>query len=266
VDFVYIVLPNSLHLDYIKNAADAGKPILCEKPLCLTAAEAAEAASYCDKKGVPLMEGFMYRFHPLWTRAMEIVKCGEIGKIIHTVSTFTYTQTDPHNIRNQIETGGGSLYDIGCYCVSGARTLFEAEPQRVVCSMNRDNPSMIDSSVSAILDFGGGRGAVFDVGTLEYADQRIAAIGTSGSFSMDLAYNPYPDVSMCMNITQKSGMRVFKTQPADMYFLEFEAFAQALIDKKPVPVPISDAVANMAVLDALFASGKSGSWENVNRY
>jgi predicted dehydrogenase len=131
IDLIYNPLPNHLHLEYIKKAADAGKPTLCEKPLCLNAGQAAEAAEYCQKKGTLLMEAFMYRLHPQWIRAGEIVKAGELGRIMGTSGIFTYNNRDPSNIRNIADIGGGALLDIGCYTVSTSRLLMEGEPQSV---------------------------------------------------------------------------------------------------------------------------------------
>ncbi|MDR2470620.1 MAG: Gfo/Idh/MocA family oxidoreductase, partial [Treponema sp.] len=155
IDFVYCPLPNHLHLEYIKKAANAGKPILCEKPLGMNAAEAAEAAEYCRKKGVLLMEAFMYRFHPQWIRAAEIARSGELGTVMGTTGVFSYDLHDGGNIRNIAETGGGGILDIGCYTVSSARLLMGGEPERVVCALKRDPAFKTDIYASALLDFGG---------------------------------------------------------------------------------------------------------------
>jgi predicted dehydrogenase len=266
IDFVYCPLPNRLHLEYIKKAADAGKPILCEKPLCLNAKDAVEAAEYCDKKGVPLMEAFMYRFHPQWVRAKEIVKSGELGKVIGTGGAFSFNNRDPKNIRNIAEAGGGAVLDIGCYTVSSSRFLMGAEPEQAVSTIWRDPAFKTDILDSAILDYGGGRSAVFTVGTQHFPYQRITAFGTGGSLSIEVPYNMYGDVPGRITVAVENGLRVIETEIADQYLLEFDGFAEAVIDKAPVPTPVSDAVANLAVLDALFASGLSGKWEKVKKY
>jgi predicted dehydrogenase len=266
VDFIYNPLPNHLHLEYIKKAADAGKPMLCEKPLCLNAKEAAEAAEYCAKKGVPLMEAFMYRFHPQWVRAAEIVRAGEIGKVVATGGAFSYANKDASNIRNIAAAGGGAMLDIGCYTVSSARYLMGAEPQRVVCNLIRDPQFKTDILASAILDYGEGRSSTFTIGTQHFPYQRISAFGSGGNLSVEIPYNMYGDVPGRLTVSVGNGTRLIETEIADQYLLEFDAFAEALIDKTPVPTPISDAVANMSVLDALFASAESGKWENVVRY
>jgi predicted dehydrogenase len=266
VDFIYIPLPNHLHLEYIKKAADALKPVLCEKPLCLNAREAAEAAEYCAKRGVPLMEAFMYRFHPQWVRAAEIVRAGEIGRVMTIGDAFSYTNKDASNIRNIAAAGGGALMDIGCYPISSARYLMGAEPRRAVCTLIRDPQFKTDILTSAILDFGEGRTSTFTVSTQMFPYQRITAVGTGGSLSVEIPYNMYGDVPGHVTVAVGNGTRLIETEIADQYLLEFDAFVESLIDKAPVPTPISDAVANMAVIDALFASAESGKWENVVKY
>jgi predicted dehydrogenase len=266
VDFVYCPLPNHLHLEYIKKAADAGKPMLCEKPLGLNAGEAAEAAEYCQKKGVPLMEAFMYRFHPQWKRAAEIVKCGEIGTVMGTGALFSYDNRDAQNIRNIAAYGGGGLLDIGCYTVSSARLLMGGEPERVVCALKRDPSFKTDILASALLDFGGGRVSTFTVSTQIFPYQRVTACGDGGILSVELPFNMYGDYPGRLRVNTGIGERLVETPAADQYLLEFDSFAEAVINKTGAPTPISDAIANMAVLDALAASADSGSWEKVRRY
>ena len=270
VDFVYIPLPNHLHFEYIKKAADAGKPILCEKPLCLNAKDAKAAADYCKKKKVPLMEAFMYRFHPQWVRAKEIVQAGELGKILSTQGIFSYSNKDSGNIRNIASCGGGAILDIGCYTVSSSRFLMGAEPKRVAATLIRDPVFKTDILSSAILDYGEGRASTFTISTQMYPYQRVTALGTSGALSVEVPFNMFGDVPGKLTVTTGIAQRVVDTEIADQYLLEFDNFAQALIEKSgadiEVPTPISDAVANMAVLDAVFAAAASGKWEMVKKY
>ena len=266
VDFIYIPLPNHLHFEYIKKCADAGKPVLCEKPLCLNAKEATLASEYCEKKKVPLMEAFMYRFHPQWVRAAEIVKSGEIGKALFIQTIFGYNNTDAANIRNKLEYGGGALLDIGCYAVSVARLLMGGRPEKVAVSMKRDPVFGTDILTSAILDYGDGRVSTFSVSTQMFPCQHIIVTGTSGSLSMEIPFNMPADIPGKLTVTTGISKRVVETEIADQYLLLFEAFAQALIDgtaNSEFPVPISDTLANMTVLNALFAAGSSGNWESV---
>jgi predicted dehydrogenase len=263
VDFVYIPLPNNLHLEYIKKAADAGKPVLCEKPLCMNSGEAAEAAEYCRKRSVLLMEAFMYRFHPQWIKAKEIVRTGEIGDLLFVNTLFSFMNREPSNIRNKIETGGGAVYDIGCYAISCARFLFGAEPKRVICSLVRDAGFKTDILVSGILDFGEGRTSTFTVGTQMYNHQNVAVTGTSGHFSIKTPFNMNNDIPGEIMINTGVGERLIKSEVADQYLREFDAFAAAVIQKNEAPTPAQDAIANMAVIDALFTSAKSNNWEEV---
>ena len=271
VDFVYIPLPNNLHFEYIKKSADAGKPILCEKPLCLNAKEAAKAAEYCKKKKIPLMEAFMYRFHPQWVHAAEVVKAGELGTILATSGVFSYNNKDGKNIRNIASCGGGAVMDIGCYTVSSSRLLMGGEPKRVAATLVRDPVFKTDILSSAILDYGEGRASTFTVSTQMYPYQRITAYGTSGSLSVEVPFNMFSDIPGKLTITTGLAKRKVETEIADQYLLEFDAFSQALIEKSSngdpqVPTPISDAIANMAVLDAIFAAAVSGKWETVAKY
>jgi predicted dehydrogenase len=266
VDFVYNPLPNHLHLEYIKKAADAGKPVLCEKPIGLNAGEAVEAAESCAKKGVPLREAFMYRVHPPWRHARDIARFGELGTIISTSGVFSYDNKDPSNIRNIAASGGGAILDIGCYTVSSARFLMGGEPERVTAAITRDPVFKTDILVSALLDFGGGRVSTFTIGTQFFPYQRVTAFGTGGSLSIQVPFNMYADVPGEITVATPLGERLIETEIASQYLLEFDAFAEAIIGKTEVPSPVSDAVANMAALDAVFASAKSEKWEAVVRY
>ncbi len=266
VDFIYNPLPNHMHLEWIKKAADAGKPTLCEKPLGLNAAEAFEAAEYCKAKGVPLMEAFMYRFHPQWKHSRNLVDAGEIGSVMTSHCVFSYNNKDPKNIRNIAAFGGGALLDIGCYAVSSASFIMGAEPQRDMCTLIRDEAFGTDVLVSGILDFGKGRRSTFTVGTQLFSMQRVDFYGTGGSLAVELPFNMHGDVPGRLYVATDVSRRFVETGPADQYLLQFDAFARALATKDAMPTPISDAIANMATLDALAASATSGAWEKVKQW
>jgi predicted dehydrogenase len=262
LEAVFIALPNHLHADWIRRAADAGKHVLCEKPLAMDAGEAQACLEHCRRKGVRLMEAFMYRFHPQWRRTVELVRSGEIGAVRSVHIGFGYFNTSPENIRNILEVGGGALRDIGCYAVSAARLLFQAEPRRAVSLVNRDPAFKTDVLSSAILDFGEGR-AIFTVGTQVFSHQGVEAVGTGGRISVHLPFNAFPDAPMRITVSTSVGEREPILPAADQYGLEFEAFSRALREDLPVPTPPEDAVSNQRVLDALFASERSGGWERV---
>jgi predicted dehydrogenase len=232
----------------------------------LNAPQIVEAAEYCRKKGIPVMEALMYKLHPQWTRSAEIVKSRELGTVISTNSVFSYDNQNPKDIRNQVATGGGGLLDIGCYTISTARFLMEAEPERVVCNLVRDPVFKTDIFASGLLDFGNGRTSTFTVGTQFYPYQRVTAFGTGGTLSVEVPFNMYGDYPGHVTVITGIGERVISTDIADQYRIEFDSFAEAIINKTGVPTPISDGIANMAVLDALFSSAASGTWEPVKRY
>ena len=262
IEAVYLPLPNNLHVVWIKKAADHGKHILCEKPLALNAPEAEEAINYAKSKKVLIMEAFMYRFHPQWKRAIELVRIGEIGKINFVQCTFTYNNPDPANIRNKPEMGGGSIYDIGCYAVSTARFIMEREPSRVVSIVERDKEFKTDSRVGGMLDFGDAH-ALFSVGTRTYPYQVVEIFGTSGYIRIKIPFNTFSDVPAEVEVSTKIGFRELLTEPVDHYQLEFEAFSAAVREGRDVPVSPADAVNNLKVMDALFRSGERGTWEIV---
>ena len=262
IEAVYIPLPNHLHTEWVRKAADAGKHILCEKPFSLNAEETAEAIAYAEGKGVKVMEAFMYRLHPQWVRAKELARIGEIGKI-HSVNVFfSYKNTDPDNIRNINEAGGGAIYDIGCYAVSAARFMIGSEPERAVSLINYDAEFGTDILSSGLLDFGGPR-ATFTVGTQSAPFQRVDVLGSGGILTVHVPFNMYPDVPAKLTVTTGVGTREIEFEPTDQYAELFEEFSIAVAEDLPVPTPGEDAVANQKVLDALFKSSASGAWEKV---
>ncbi len=263
IEAVYIPLPNHLHAEWIRRAADAGKHILCEKPLAMNAREAEEAAAYTAGAGVRLMEAFMYRFQPQWRRAWELIRAGEIGDVRAVHTHYAYNLQDPNNIRNRLEAGGGAIMDIGCYAVSAPRFILEAEPVRVISLVERDERFKTDRLSSAILDFGEGRRSVLTVATQAFPAQRVDILGTAGRMTVWIPFNAFPDSPMRLSIWTSVGEREPQLPAVDQYRLMFEAFSKALREGKPVPTPPEDAVSNMKVLDALFRSEKSGKWEAV---
>ena len=262
IEAVYIPLPNHRHAEWVKKAADAGKHVLCEKPFAMNAAEAEEAVRHAKSRGVLVMEAFMYRFHPQWKRAREIVRAGEIGTPQVVSTLFSYMLRDPGNIRNILSAGGGGIPDIGCYAVSCARFLLGREPTRVISLVHRDPQMGIDILSSGILDFETAR-SQFTVGTQSHNWQRVSVLGSGGELTVTLPFNAYPDAPMQLTVNTGVGSRQVFTQPTDQYQEMFEAFSRAIREGGPEPTPPEDAIANMKVLDALFRSEKSGGWEKV---
>ena len=262
IEAVYIPLPNHLHAEWVRKAADAGKHVLCEKPFAMNAAEAEQAIAYAEEKGVLVMEAFMYRFHPQWRRVREIVRAGEIGKVQSVHTSFAFMQTDPANIRNILEAGGGSLYDIGCYAASCARFVIGTEPVRALCLAQRDRTFGTDTLSTGVLDFGSAR-ATFTVSTQTFPSQRVEVFGAAGHIVVHLPFNAWPDAPVRVTVTTAVGVRTIETPPTDQYVEMVEAFSRAVRGGGAVPTPARDAVDNLKVLDALFRSERSGAWEHV---
>jgi predicted dehydrogenase len=263
VDAVYIPLPNHLHPRWTVAAARAGKHVLCEKPLALSAVDAQTMVDACREAGVLLMEAFMYRLHPSWVAVRELVGSGRIGTLRAVGSWFSYFNDDPTNIRNIRDVGGGALYDIGCYSVNLSRMLFGSEPTRVQAAITRDAASGVDVLTSGILEFEGGI-ATFTCSTRVEDDQRVDVYGTQGRISIPIPFNIPPDRPTHVSVIAGGDPPVAPhaerlTFPAaDPYAVEAELFGAAILDGGPVPVPPEDAVANLRVIDALFAAGAPG--------
>lgn len=262
IEAVYIPLPNHLHTPWIKKAAKAGKHILCEKPMALTAQQVSESIDCARKNGVELMEAFMYRFHPQWDRTFELVQVGEIGRVLSICTISTTNVTDPKNIRNSWEMGGGALLDIACYVISLSRFILEREPKRVVSLVKRDPGYKTDVLSSGILDFEDAQ-SIFFVATQVPFYQRVDIHGTDGYITLKTPFNTYPDVCSPLVVATKYGIREIQTGPANHFALEFEAFSKAVRERSTMAIPPQDALYNLKVLDALFGSEKSGKWENV---
>jgi len=258
IDAVYIPLPNHLHAEWSIAAARAGKHVLCEKPLALTAADAQRMVDVAASEGVTLMEAFMYRLHPSWQAVAELVASGEIGPVVAVQSWFSYFNDDATNIRNIREAGGGALFDIGCYSVNLSRLLFGGEPIRVSAALVRDPVMGVDVLTSAILTFDGGI-ASFTCSTRAEDDQRVHIYGTRGRISIGIPFNIPPDrptevfVSAGGDPPVAPDTRVLTFEVADPYTVETERFAAAVLDGQPAPVPPEDAVANLRVLERIFA-------------
>jgi predicted dehydrogenase len=260
VDAIYLPLPNDLHAPWTIAAVEAGKHVLCEKPLALDAAQAQAMVAAADAAGVKLAEAFMYRHHPTWVDAVRLVRTGAIGELRAVQSWFSYHNDDPANIRNRPEHGGGALMDIGCYCINLSRWLFDAEPVDVEAMVQRDPVMGVDTVTSALLGFEGGGHASFTCSMRAEPDQRVHLVGERGRIDIEIPFNIPPDRPTRIRITAggdppvapSTEVRTFAA--ADAYTLQAEAFARAVIDDTAVPVPLTDAVANQQVIDTILAS------------
>jgi predicted dehydrogenase len=265
VDAVYNPLPNHLHVPWTIKAAEAGKHVLCEKPISLTAAEAETLIAVRERTGVKIGEAFMVRSHPQWLRLRALLDEGRIGELRSVVGFFSYFNINPANIRNRMDAGGGALMDIGCYLVHAARFAFGQEPERVVGCVERDPQMHTDRLASAILEFAGGQ-SIFTCSTQLVPYQRLQFLGTRGRIELEIPVNAPMDRPTRLLIDSGSdvfgGGVTFETFPVcDQYTLQGDAFSTAVLEGGEVPVPVEDAIKNMRVIEAVFRSGVSGRWE-----
>lgn len=260
IDAVYIPLPNHLHVPWTLKALEAGKHVLCEKPLGLTAAEAQQVVEAArEHPHLKVMEAFMYRYHPQWQHAKELVDRGAIGELRTIHTAFSYFNADPTNIRNQPEIGGGALMDIGCYGVSLSRFLFGREPERVVGEMEADPELGIDCLTSAMLDFGKGT-ATFTCATQLIPHQRVDIFGTEGRIEIEIPFNAPPDRETRIWLIVDGSKEEITFEAANQYTLQGDLFSRAVLDDTEVPTPIEDAVENMKVIEGIMRSADSGAW------
>jgi predicted dehydrogenase len=266
IEAVYNPLPNHLHVPLTLQAAEAGKHVLCEKPIALTAAEAERLRTVADK--VLIMEAFMVRFHPQWLRVRELVREGRVGALRAVQMFFSYFNDDPMNIRNMAAIGGGALYDIGCYPIVAGRFFFEAEPRRAIALVDRDPGLGTDRLTSALVDFGAGRHLNFTVSTQCVPFQRMQICGTKGRIEIQIPVNAPQGAETVLFLDDGAALDGSSVQsetlpPSDQYMLQGEAFSRAIRGEVELPYGVEDAVRNMRVIDALFRSEKSRRWEEV---
>jgi predicted dehydrogenase len=260
IEVIYNPLPNNLHVPWSIKALQAGKHVLCEKPIALTAAEAQALVDAARQyPHLKVMEAFMYRFHPQWQRARQLVREGKIGALRTIQSFFSYYLDDPHNIRNRAESGGGGMLDIGCYTISLARYIFDAEPQRTFGIVEYDPQLKVDRLASGVLDFGRGT-ATFTCGTLLTPYQRVNIFGTEGRVEIEIPFNAPHDRPCKIWLEQGDEIEEILLDTCNQYTLQGDQFSQAVLNDTEVPTPLEDAVANMKVIEAVFRSAKSGSW------
>lgn len=261
IDVIYNPLPNHLHVYWTIKALEAGKHVLCEKPIGLNTNEALKLKEAIDQfPELKVMEAFMYRFHPQWKKAKALVDEGIIGAVKTVQSFFSYYNIDPENIRNKADIGGGALMDIGCYCISFPRFIFGKEPQRVVSLIDRDPVMKTDRISSGMLDFGLGTSSVFTCSTQLMPFQRAQILGTKGRIEIEIPVNALPDATTRIVLFTQEKTEEITFDATDQYTVQAEAFANAVLNNLNVPTPISDAINNMQVIDAVVESGRRKEW------
>ena len=266
IEAIYNPLPNHLHVPWSLLVAKARKHVLCEKPLSLSVVEAKALLAARDRYGVKIGEAFMVKTHPQWLRAKELIQSGAIGELRVILGAFSYFNRDPKNVRNVPEWGGGALLDIGCYPITTSRFLFAEEPKRVAGLVERDPDFQVDRLASAILDFPSGQ-SVFTCGTQIVPYQRMQFFGTKGRIEIKIPFNA-PNDRPC-EILVDDGRDVFGSgvtaeiiPTCDQYTIQGDAFSSAIREGSEVPVPLEDALANMAAIEAVFRSAETGRWES----
>jgi predicted dehydrogenase len=257
IDAIYNPLPNHLHAHWSLQAADAGKHVLCEKPIAMDVNETKILIAARDRNGVKMGEAFMVHVHPQWLRTLDLVRSGEIGELRAMNCVFGYRNMDPRNIRNIAQIGGGALMDIGCYAIHCSRWVFGQEPRQVSAVIDRDAEFGTDRIVSGLLDFPWGQ-AAFTCSTQMAPYQRMIVFGEFGRIEIEIPVNAPPDKETRIFVTRMGETRIETFPACDQYTLQGDAFSKAILGSGEVPVPLEDALANMAVIKGLFVSAETG--------
>jgi predicted dehydrogenase len=265
IEAIYNPLPNHLHVPWSIKAAEAGKHVLCEKPLSLDLAEAKTLIAARDRARVKIGEAFMVRTHPQWLRTRELIRGGRIGELRSILCHFSFYNRDPKNVRSKPEWGGGALMDVGCYPINISRFIFGEEPTRVSGLIERDPEFQIDRLTSAMLDFPSGQ-SVFTCSMQETYFQRMIFVGTKGRLEVEIPFNGPNDRPLRLIVDDGrdlfgTGATIETIPTCDQYTVQGDAFSRAIREGGEVPVPLEDALRNMAVIDAVFRAARSGRWE-----
>jgi len=263
IDAVYIPLPNHLHVPWSVKAAEAGKHVLCEKPVALNASEVGRLIEARDKFKVKIQEAFMVKTYPQWLKAREIVQSGELGDVLLYHCGFSYNSLDEGNVRNFPEYGGGGLLDIGCYPIVTSRFVLGLEPERVVASIDYDPKFNVDRLVSALLDYGSVQ-AQFFCSTNMVPLQSVQILGTRARLEIEVPYNAPVDRPCQLFLTQgdlyRRDLITIGIDTCDQYTIQGDCFSKAILEDLPQPIPLEDSVQNMKVIDSLFESAEKGKW------
>lgn len=265
IDAIYNPLPNHLHVPWSIKALRAGKHVLCEKPVGLNTDDAKRLLDEAeDHPHLVAMEAFMYRFHPQWRKALELVQQGVIGKVKSVHSQFSYNNHEPDNIRNKIDMGGGALMDIGCYCISLSRWLFGEEPEKVLAHITPFEDYEVDCLISGLLQFPAGT-ATFTAATKIEGSQFVEAVGERGKIRIPVPFSPEADTATHIILTRDHLSEEIAIPPADHYREMADALASAVFANQPAPTPLTDAMQNMRIIDALFESARSQQWQPLTQ-
>ena len=267
VEAIYNPLPNHMHVPWSIRALEAGKHVLCEKPIGLGVDEARQLLAARDRTGRLVQEAFMVRTHPQWMRARDLVRDGRIGTLRSISGYFSFFNRDPNNIRNISAYGGGAVMDIGCYLIHTSRMIFEREPARVLALIDRDPEFGVDRLCSMILDFETGH-SIGTCSTQVVPYQRMNIVGTAGRIEVEIPFNAPADRPCRLFVDDGrdlfgGGVEVISVPTVNQYTLQGDLFSQAILNGGPVIYPLEDTIANMKVIEAVFRSAEKGGWETI---
>jgi len=267
LDAVYIPLPNSLHQHWTLRAVAAGKHVLCEKPLALTAAQAQSMRQVAQERGVVLAEAVMYRYHPRWKLVHQAISQGGVGNLRHLRGTFSFDLAPPPDIRWQVELGGGALYDLGSYLVSACRWL-AGEPTRVLARQHTIHG--VDGDGSMLLEFpsaGGPVSAELSYGFMAAEHQVLEVVGTHGSLLVPKPFTAWrhESIPLWLTTSRDQSAQPIATPEADPYREMVVAFGERVRGGAGLLCDPADSESGLLVLDAARRSIASGSWEQPER-
>ncbi|WP_078544948.1 Gfo/Idh/MocA family protein [Litchfieldia alkalitelluris] len=265
IDAVYIPLPNHLHKEWVIKAAEKGKHVLCEKPASLTSTETKEMVDACEKYGVRFMEAFMYQFHPQHERVKEILQSGEIGEIKLMKSNFSFFLEDrTGNIRMDPTMGGGSIFDVGCYCIHSTRNILGSEPISVEVKAKIDSDYQVETTSFVTMKMENGVDAIFDSSFDMAFRQTYEVIGTKGTITVPAAYRPDVNGNIGVVIVDKGSVRREEKIYGEQYVLQVEHFSEAILNPSlELKYSGEKAVKNMKVIEACYESIKSEAIVNL---
>lgn len=266
VNAVYNALPNDMHVPFILKAIRAGKHVLCEKPFAMTSAEAKTVSDALKgSSSLVVMESFMYRFHPQWQQVKQWIDSGHIGALRSISAQFCYFNDDPSNIRNRADAGGGALMDVGCYGISVARMIVGEEPLRLVSALDIHPEYGVDNSVNILMNFSNGITASILSNTKSYRSQCVMIEGSRGRILLTHPFYCEPHGTRVVTLTAESGDQELRYSGTINHFsIMLDAFCASILKQQPAPLPLSDSIANMKVIDAAFKSQQMGGWIDLS--
>ncbi len=267
IDAIYNPLPNNLHVEWTIKAADAGKHVLCEKPIALTTKEVGKLIETRERTSVKIQEAFMVRAHPQWLAVRDLIKQERIGKLQVIIGFFSYFNDDSANIRNRVETGGGALFDIGCYCINISRFITGEEPRTVSTVIERDSASGIDKLTSAMLEFPSCH-STFTCGTQLVPYQRMQFFGTKGRIEVEIPFNIPTETATRIFIDDGADLyganvNTIEIPAANQYTIQGDLFSQAILKNLEQAISLEDSLKNAAIIEAVFRAAESRKWENT---